>query len=124
MRALGRLGLLVMAFALITMAVGWWAVAVVGVLWGWVARSDVRYPAIQAGAAAGCAWGLLLSHTFVVGEGRALVERLSLVMTAPEWMVVSATLGMGVVLAFLGGWLGSAGGRERGRHTEERQVTA
>lgn len=109
MRLLGRLVLLTLAFALITVAIGWWSVAVVGTLWGWIGRSASRHPATEAGVAAGVAWGILLSYAFVVGEGGILLEQLSSVMAIPAWLVVLATLAIAVVLAFLGGWLGSAG---------------
>jgi hypothetical protein len=51
-----RLAILTVAFVLITMAVGWWAVALVAVLWGWLAGSGIRYPRFLGAAAAGLAW--------------------------------------------------------------------
>ena len=56
-----RLVILAMAFALITIAVGWWAVAVVGVLWGWLAGSAIRYHRTLGAVAAGVAWLAILT---------------------------------------------------------------
>ena len=102
-----RLATLAAAFALITVAVGWWAVAVVGVLWGWLAGSGIRYHRILGAAAAGMAWLTILTAGACMGEGRALLATVSGLFSVPAVLPVTATVGLGVLLGFLGSWLGS-----------------
>lgn len=102
-----RLALLAVAFALITIAVGWWAVAVVGVLWGWLAGSGIRYHRILGAVAAGLAWLAILTAGALRGEGRALLAAVSGLFSIPAVLLVGATVGIGVLLGFLGSWLGS-----------------
>jgi len=102
-----RLAILTVAFVLITMAVGWWAVALVGVLWGWLAGSGIRYPRFLGAAAAGLAWLAILTVGALEGEGRALLTAVSGLFSVPAALVVIATVGLGVWLGFLGSWLGS-----------------
>ena len=75
------LGLLVLAaaFALGTMAVGWWAVPVIAAAWGWSVDRSKR-PALVAGASALLGWGALVIwdatgarfHEVVSGVGAVL----------------------------------------------------
>ncbi len=102
-----RLAILAIAFALITVAVGWWAVAVVGVLWGWLAGSGIRYHRTLGAGAAGLAWLAILIADVLPGEGRALLATVSGLFSVPAVLLVAATVGIGVLLGFLGSWLGS-----------------
>ena len=102
-----RLALLAVAFALITIAVGWWAVAVVGVLWGRLAGGEIRYHRILGAVAAGLAWLAILTAGALRGEGRALLAAVSGLFSVPAVLLVAATVGIGVLLGFLGSWLGS-----------------
>ncbi len=102
-----RLVILAMAFALITIAVGWWAVAVVGVLWGWLAGSAIRYHRTLGAVAAGVAWLAILTSAGFMGEGRALLAAVSGLFSVPAVLPVAATVGIGALLGFLGSWLGS-----------------
>jgi hypothetical protein len=102
-----RLAVLAVAFALITIAVGWWAVAVVGVLWGWLAGSGIRYTRTLSAVAASLAWLAILTVGAVRGEGRALLEAISGLFPVPGALVVAATIGLAALLAGLGAWLGT-----------------
>lgn len=53
------LGLGVGAMAVLTWAVGWWTVPIVGGAWAFVKRDDAAAP-LLAGLAAMLAWGILL----------------------------------------------------------------
>jgi len=101
-----RLAILAVAFALITIAVGWWAVAVVGMLWGWMAGTRVRHGRTLGAGAAGLAWLAVLAIGAVQGEGRALLGVVSDLFPVPGALVVTATIGLGALLAWLGAWLG------------------
>ena len=102
-----RLIILTVAFVLITIAVGWWAVALVGVLWGWLAGSGIRYPRVLGAAAAGLAWLAILTSGALSEEGRALLTTVSGLFSVPGALVVIATVGIGALLGFLGSWVGS-----------------
>ncbi len=102
-----RLIVLTAAFVLITIAVGWWAVALVGVLWGWLAGTEIRYPRVLGAASAGLAWLAILTSGALSGEGRALLTTVSGLFSVPGALVVIATVGIGVLLGFLGSWLGA-----------------
>ena len=70
MRALLRLSLLTLAFALGTSALGWWAVPIIGAAWGlpWGVAGRARTAAL----AAGIAWALLLAWDSLGGRLGAL----------------------------------------------------
>ena len=106
MRTAGRLAILAVAFALTTIAVGGWAVAVVGMLWGWLAGTRIRYGRTLGAGAAGLAWLAILAFGAVQGEGRALLGVVSGLFPVPGALVVTATIGLGALLAWLGAWLG------------------
>lgn len=107
MRTAIRLVILAVAFALITVAVGWWAVAVIGVLWGWLAGSAIRHHRTLGAAAAGMAWLAILTAGALGDEGRALLATVSGLFAVPAVLLVTVTVGIGVSLGFLGSWLGS-----------------
>lgn len=96
------------AFALITIAVGWWAVAAVGVLWGMVAGSAVRRANLLSGLAAGVGWFTLLAVGATRDETGALMATVSRLFSLPAPLLVAATVGLGLFLGFLGSWSGSA----------------
>ena len=98
--------MLIVAFALITVAVGWWAVAPVGVLWGWLAGAMTRFPRLLGAAAAGLSWLAILTVGAIEGEGQALLNTVAGLFAVPGALVVLATVGLGVLLGFLGSWLG------------------
>lgn len=102
-RALLRLGLLAVAFALGTYAFGWMAVPVVGVVWGAMA-GQARRPAVQAGAAAAIAWAALLLVPAMVGlPTLTFGTRLAAAMQLPAWALWLTEL----VFPLLAGWAGA-----------------
>jgi len=70
-----RLSLLALAFALGTVALGWWTVPLLGLAWGIVGRGTAR-PALTAGVSATLAWGGLLLGSWVFGPIPLLAEKL------------------------------------------------
>jgi len=107
MRILLRIVLLGAAFALATVALGWIAVPIVGLLWGLIAR-DTQRPALTAGAAALAAWAILLAWTAVVARLWALLTRLAGVFEFPGVGILLVTLALAATLAGLGAVVGTS----------------
>jgi len=103
-----RIALLALAFAMMTLAVGWWGVAVVGVLWGWWSGRTPSRPILHAAIAAVLGWAGWLGVTAARGELVALADRLGTVLGQPAVLPLGATLGIAAVLAGLGTWAGLA----------------
>lgn len=101
-----RLAVLGVAFALATIALGWWALVPVGILWGLVAASHVRRASLVAGLAAGAGWLGLLAVAAPVEETATLLTTASRLLSLPAPLIVTVTVGLGALLAFLGSWLG------------------
>lgn len=106
MIAIFRLLMLVAAFAVANRVLGWWSAAGVGILWGLLAKGGSR-PALTSGVAAGAAW-LALLVTLPLDETRNLADVLGRLLSTPPVVLATATVGLGVLLGFLGGWLGAA----------------
>ena len=60
MRSTIRIVLLAAAFAVATVALGWWAVPVLGAAWG-IAAGTARRTMLTAGVCAALGWGALLA---------------------------------------------------------------
>ncbi len=116
MRTALRLVLLATAFAAATMALGWWSVAAVGIVWGAVAGPG-RHPVRTAAAAAALGWTGLLTITAVQGPVLRVAERVGGVMGVPWPMVVVMTLVFAGVVGGVGGWVGREVGNVRERGT-------
>ena len=98
-RALVRTGLLSAAFVLATMVLGWWAPALVGAAWGFLARAR-SVAAREAGFAALIGWGALLLWTAVHAPVTTLLQRLGAIMRIPPALLVLTTLVLAGVLAW------------------------
>ncbi len=102
-----RVALLAMAFALGCVALGWWSAAIIGVLWGWLARDRVRYPAVLAGAAGAIGWTILLGMTALAGEAGPLLVSMAALFGIPGLLFPAASVTVGALLAALGTWVGT-----------------
>ena len=67
------------AFALGTMAVGWWAVPVIGGAWGFAAAPDKK-PARVAAASALIGWTVLYAFTATQGPALAVAAAVGTIM--------------------------------------------
>lgn len=88
--ALGVL-LLTAAFAAGTVAIGWWAVPIIGAAWGLAATPDKR-PARIAGASALLAWAALLCVAMIGGPAMRVAESVGTIMTIGSGGFVLLTL--------------------------------
>ena len=104
----GRLILLAAAFALGSIALGWWSAALVGVLWGWLANDQVGYATLVAGTAALLGWGALLGWTMLTGETEALLASMSSLFGIPGSLFPLASVTIGVLLGAWGAWSGAS----------------
>jgi hypothetical protein len=104
-RMLLQIGILGLAFALATALFGWWAVPVLGCIWGVYEKSHSR-PALAASIAAGLGWLFLLIWTAVNGPLLLLSERASGVMGVPSITLISLTLLYPMTLAWSAGIVG------------------
>ncbi|MBI4501489.1 MAG: hypothetical protein HY700_10040 [Gemmatimonadetes bacterium] len=90
--------LLTIAFVLVTHVFGWWAVPLLGAIWGLVGKDTVR-PAIMAGVAAASAWALLLGWSGLVGPVGTLAAQLGALAAVPGVLFVGLTLVVPFLLA-------------------------
>jgi hypothetical protein len=90
--------MLALAFALATAVFGWWAVPLLGAVWGGVAASTSR-PAVAAGTAAGLGWILLLALTALQGPVWVLAQKAGGVLALPGWLFAVLTVGFAAALA-------------------------
>lgn len=98
MRVILRLFFLAAAFALITAFVDWWAVPILGMVWGLVAARETR-PMLTAAASAALGWAVLLVWTGLHGPVGAVATKVGGVMGVPGWLLVVVTLLFPAVLA-------------------------
>lgn len=98
MKGIIRVSILLVAFGLATLFVGWWTVAVVGALWGLVAGRDT-WPAYTAALAAGLSWALLLAWTALHGPVIDLAQRVGGVMALPALALFAVTMAFPMMLA-------------------------
>ena len=100
MRALRGLPGLVLAVAVGTTLMGWWAVPVVTAGWLWLSpTAESPVPRAMIGAALG--WGLLLGWTTLQGPIGPLARRVGGLVWLPGWGLVLVTLLFPAVLAGL-----------------------
>jgi hypothetical protein len=90
--------LLAAAFALATVAFGWWAVPVVAALWALIARRQ-RGGAAIAGIAAMVGWGALLAIDASRGPLGALAQTLGTLFSMKAIGVYAITLALPGLLA-------------------------
>lgn len=111
MRTALRIALLGLAFALATWVIGWWAVPMLGLVWGWVARRTPR-PVVTAGAAAALGWALLLIWIGLQGPVWSVAQRVGPILSLSGWLLVALTFIFPGVLAGAAAGVGSGiGGR-------------
>ncbi|MEO5590233.1 MAG: hypothetical protein ABIS03_11655 [Gemmatimonadaceae bacterium] len=89
MRSAVRFVLLTEAFSVLTYALGWWTVPIVGAAWALL--SGDRNRAAMAGLAAGAGWILLLLLDAVKGPIGLISARLGGVMGVPPILLWLAT---------------------------------
>ena len=102
-----RVALLATAFALGCFALGWWSAAVIGVLWGWLVRDQVRYPTLLAGVAGIIGWSTLLGFSALTGETGLLLASMATLFGIPGFLFPAASVTIGALLAVLGTWAGA-----------------
>jgi len=87
------------AFALGTLFVGWWAVPVIALAWGWMVGPG-RRPATRAALGAGVAWVGFLAYDAMRGPAGRLARTLGSVMHLPAVVLVIVTVLLPVILAW------------------------
>lgn len=93
-----RLVLLAVAFALATATFGWWTVAVLGLVWGWLGGRG-RGVATTAAVAAGLGWAGLLAWAALRGPVAELATKVGGVMELPAWGLIALTIVFPMALA-------------------------
>ena len=101
MRRLLRVVLLAAAFALVTVALPWWSVALLAVAWGWIGGGTSR--PMDAGLAAALGWATLLGVAALQGPVGVLAGRLGGLFHTPAAVLPAAT----VLYAGVLGWCGA-----------------
>ncbi len=123
-RTLAQVGLLAIAFALLTYAFGWLAVPVLGLVWGFLAHAWER-PAFNASIAAGLGWAFLLIWTATQGPAMELARRAGGVMGLPSAGLVLLTVSYPMLLAWGAAVLGMVGRQfaaRRGKREVHREM--
>jgi hypothetical protein len=87
------------AFALGTLVLGWWAVPVLGAVWGLIGPSKKHAP-LLAGVSAGWGWVLLLLWAAWQGPLLTLAHRTAGVMSMGAASLLGITVAFSVVLAW------------------------
>lgn len=105
MRTALRVGLLTPALALATLVAGWWAVPVLGVVWGMIAARGTR-PGLTVGGAAAGGWALLLVWRGLGGPVWRVAERVGPILALPGWLFVVLALIFPAVLALVAAEVG------------------
>lgn len=85
--------MLVAAFVVGTVWLGWWSVPLIAAAWGWNA-SAARRPALTAALAAGSSWAAVLGWDWTTSRGgaSALAGMLGGVMRVPAAALVVVTV--------------------------------
>ena len=86
-----RLTLLALAFVAATIVAGWWALPVLGALWGWLNRGE-RWAGMRTGVAAAAGWLLLLGWNAMVGPLSQVAIKAGGVMGLHPLVLYAATL--------------------------------
>ena len=105
-RILGIL-MLAAAFAAGTVAIGWWAVPIIGAAWGIAAAPDKR-PARVAGVAAVLAWATLLCVAMVSADGMWVATKVGAIMRFSAGGFILVTLVFPLALAMAAAGMTSA----------------
>jgi hypothetical protein len=100
-----RLGMLSVAFSLVTVLLGWWGVPLLAGVWG-LYDNEANRPALVASFAGGLGWGMLLIWTATQGPLLHLAQRASGVMGVPSFTLFALTLMFPMALAWGAGVLG------------------
>ena len=111
MRRLLRVVLLAAAFALVTVALPWWSVAVLAIAWGWIAGTTTK--PITAGLAAALGWTALLAVAAIQGPVGVLAGRLGGLFHVPAALPPVVTVLFAGVLAWGGAGVGRAARGQR-----------
>lgn len=109
MRAL-RLAMLAVLTAAGTMLLGWWWVAVLGLLYG-AARGPGKDLALEAGVGAALGWAAVLGWSAPLGPLWQLAVRAGGIFGLPGWAFLAVTLLFAGLLAASAAYLGSIGRR-------------
>jgi len=109
MRRLLRAVLLAAAFAVVTVALPWWSVAVLAIAWGWIA-GHISKP-IDTGVSAALGWAALLGVAALQGPVGVLAGRLGVLFHLPAAVLPAVT----VLFAYLLGWSGAGLGKALSR---------
>ncbi len=104
-RTISQVGLLGVAFAVATALFGWWAVPLLGCLWG-VYEEARNKPALVAALAGGLGWLILLIWNAVAGPMLLLSARAAGVLGVPSATLVALTLLYPMALAWGAGIVG------------------
>jgi len=87
------------AFAAGTFYVGWWAVPVIALAWGWLV-GPTRRPATRAALGAAIAWMGFLAHDAMRGPAGRLARTLGVAMHLPAPVLVVVTVLFPAILAW------------------------
>ncbi len=98
MKGLVRVGVLAIAVGAATVGLGWWAVPLVGALWGVVAARET-WPVTTIAAAAGLSWVVLLGWAAVQGPVLGVANTLGATVSLPGWGVLLLAVVFPTVLA-------------------------
>ena len=112
MKGAVRVGILVIALGAATVGLGWWAVPIVGALWGVVAARET-WPVTTVAVAAGLSWVLLLGWAAFHGPVFRLANTLGATVSLPGWGVLLLAIVFPMVRA--GSAAGVAGTIKKGK---------
>ena len=112
MRRILALLVLAAAYAAGTLAVGWLALPILGLVWGWLNRLTPG-AALTSGVAAGLAWSALLAWTAMSGPLALLASKVGQIIGAPGGLLLAATLLFGGLLAWSATVVGAVLGMPR-----------
>lgn len=94
MNRAARIGVGTFAMIVATWVLGWWAVPVVGALWG------LKGNPVEPTLAAVMAWGALLGWTATTGPLLPFAARLGGVVGLPGWAMLVITVAFAALLAW------------------------
>lgn len=109
-RTVLRAGILAVATALATLALGWSGVPLVGAAWGAMTRG-ARGAAAAAALGAALGWAALLVRDASRGPLRALLTSLGASLGVPGWALVALTLLLPAALAWSAAVVAGEGAR-------------
>jgi hypothetical protein len=98
MRYAIRLVLLAAGYAVVTMALGWWAIPVAAAIWG-ASSFGTRFTWLTSALSAALAWAVLLIVTATQGPVAQLAQTLGEIFAMPGFAMVVLTLVFPATLA-------------------------